>query len=203
MAVGTASLLEPIPSFFPNSKPLSPKWNPLLQSLPILSLTSSTPIVRFSKPNLPPIKCSNSSKKIESLSREQHNPFQTILDAVFKTLKSLQKLAIAAVLLGVLLAYDSHSAIATIGGRMGGGGILVVIAIFVLVKELLGPTIELAWVLLLGVVLCPDAVRGWWGCYMGPAVGVGVGTGSGFFMLMMGFVAAILVLGFLSDQRFK
>lgn len=38
------------------------------------------------------------------------------------------------------------------------------------------------------------------GIYVGPAVGVGVGAGSSFFLILVGFVAFILVSGFLSDR---
>lgn len=38
------------------------------------------------------------------------------------------------------------------------------------------------------------------GVYVGPAVGVGVGAGSSFFFILMGFLAFVLVSGFLSDR---
>lgn len=38
------------------------------------------------------------------------------------------------------------------------------------------------------------------GVYFGPAVGFGVGAGSSFFLILVGFVAFVLVSGFLSDR---
>lgn len=38
------------------------------------------------------------------------------------------------------------------------------------------------------------------GVYVGPAVGVGVGAGSSFFFILVGFLAFVLVSGFLSDR---
>ena len=38
------------------------------------------------------------------------------------------------------------------------------------------------------------------GVYVGPAVGVGVGAGSSFFLILVGFLAFVLVSGFLSDR---
>ncbi|XP_058111289.1 uncharacterized protein LOC131254316 [Magnolia sinica] len=183
----------------PPSQPEIPSPMPKSYRQTHLTLSSSKPIVRFFKPNLPPIKCSNSSKKIRSPSREQHNPFQAILDAIFKTLKSLQKPAIATVLLGVLLVYDPHSALAASGGRMGGQAFsssLSSRSYSVPSSNQLGFSYSVLY-------YAPTPFGGSRGCYMGPAVGVGVGVGSSLFVLMMDFPAAILVSGFLSDQRFK
>lgn len=193
---------------------LSLKWNPLFERLPTenrsvrqTSLTVTTRFLRLPKPYS--IKCSDSSsvhknsrkKRNETLKTlaEDRNPIQGILDAILKTLKSLQKPAIVAVLLGVLLTCDPHSAaLAASGGRMGGRAF----------SSSSGSSSSRSY----SVPSSPGFsysvpyyapspfFGGGGGLYVGPAFGVGVGAGSGFFLLMMGFAAAILVSGFLSDR---
>lgn len=185
---------------------LSLKWNPLSQHLPTTenrflhqkSLTVTTRFLRLSKPNAT-IKCSdlsnykkknNNNETLKTLAKNQ-NPLQGVLDAVLKTLKSLQKPAIAAVLLGFLLTFDPHSALAASGGRMGGRAFSS------------GPSSSRSYSV-------PSSPRFSYSApYYAPSpffggggfgFGVSVGAGSGLFLLMMGFAAAILVSGFLSDQ---
>ncbi|KAJ8643494.1 hypothetical protein MRB53_005242 [Persea americana] len=186
---------------------LSLKWNPLSQHLRTTenrflhqkSLTVTTRFLKLSKPNA--IKCSDSSnykkkknnnnETLKTLAKSQ-NPLQGVLDAVLKTLKWLQTPAIAAVLLGLLLTFDPHSALAASGGRMGGRAFSS------------GSSSSRSY----SVPSSPGfsysapyyAPSPFFGGGFGPAFGVSVGAGSGLFLLMMGLAAAILVSGFLSDQ---
>ncbi|RWR72646.1 hypothetical protein CKAN_00088300 [Cinnamomum micranthum f. kanehirae] len=187
---------------------LSLKWNPLSQHLPTTenrflhqkSLTVTTRFLRLSKPKAT-IKCldlsnykkkNNNNETLKTLAKNQ-NPLQGVLDAVLKTLKSLQKPAIAAVLLGLLLTFEPHSALAASGGRMGGRAFSSGSSSSRSYSVPSSPRFSYS-----APYYAPSPFFGGGG--FGPAFGVSVGAGSGLFLLLMGFAAAILVSGFLSDQ---
>ncbi|XP_042518271.1 uncharacterized protein LOC122092043 [Macadamia integrifolia] len=189
--MATASLLEAI-SFVRESKPPFFKWNPLLQSFP----TKNT--ARFLRTSRLSVKCALNSKKwtVEPVNGEKNrNPIEGVIEAVLKTVKALQKPAIAAVLLGLLLTYDPHSALAASGGRMGGRSFSSSSS-----SSRSYSTRTASPSFSYSVPYYAPTPFGGGGFYAGSAFGVGVGAGSGFFLILMGFAAFVLVSGFLSDR---
>eukprot|EP00262_Sarcandra_glabra_P012074 TRINITY_DN302_c0_g1_i1.p1 TRINITY_DN302_c0_g1~~TRINITY_DN302_c0_g1_i1.p1 ORF type:complete len:402 (-),score=50.31 TRINITY_DN302_c0_g1_i1:342-1547(-) len=206
--MATASLIEPISisiSFARDSKSLTLKWNPLLQSFPMQMPLRSVKFIRTAKFSSTTSKFSvrcvvNSNCSIDwSDNRKERNPFDGILQAILRTLKALHKPAIAVVLLGFLLTYDPYSALAASGGRMGGRSFSSSSSSSARsYSASRSPSFSYS-----APYYAPSPFGfsgGGGGFYMAPAFGVGVGAGSGFFLLMMGFAAVILVSGFLSDR---
>ncbi|PKA49336.1 hypothetical protein AXF42_Ash014238 [Apostasia shenzhenica] len=201
--MATASLLEAI-AFHGDplrSRPPSLGWNPLLsQRIPYRlhgSRTRSSKTVGFIIPH--------SAWKLESMQRsncvsseEEGNPLGRIVRTVIETLKALKKPAVAALLVGVLLAADPLAAMAASGGRMGGRSFS---------SSSSAPSYSRSYSAPSGSSFsfsapfyAPSLFGASGGFYVGPAVGVGFGAGSGFFLLMMGFAAFVLLSGFLSDR---
>lgn len=115
--------------------------------------------------------------------------------AIAEALKSLKKPAIAVILLGVLLTADPYSALAASGGRMGGRSFSSSSSRNSYSHS--APSSSFSYSV---PYYAPSPFGGGGGFYVGPAFGVGFGAGSGFFLLMMGFAAMILLSGFLSDR---
>lgn len=127
--------------------------------------------------------------------KNKENPFEIVVKSVMKALKALQKPAVAAVLVGLLLMYDPNSALAASGGRIGGKSfsssrssapsrgysMRTAEPSFSYSAPYYAPS--------------PFGFSGG-GVYVGPAVGFG----SSAFLVMMGFAAFIMVSGFLSDR---
>ncbi|CAK9138049.1 unnamed protein product [Ilex paraguariensis] len=121
------------------------------------------------------------------------NPFDVITKTILEGLKALQKPAIAAVMVSLLLVYDPNSALAASGGRMGGKSFSSSSSSSRSYSaRTAGPSFSNT---VPYYAPSPFGFSGG-GFYVGPAVGVG----SSFFFIMMGFVAFILVSGFLSDR---
>ncbi|KAG2262339.1 hypothetical protein Bca52824_069418 [Brassica carinata] len=126
------------------------------------------------------------------------NSFDQIAIQIKKTLDSLKKPAIAAVLLGLLLFCDpNNSALAASGGRIGGNSFSSrrsssssSSSLSYSVPRTLDPSTRYS------APYSPFSG----GLYVGPAVGFGFGGFSSFSLILVGFAAFIVVSGFLSDR---
>ncbi|KAG5626312.1 hypothetical protein H5410_011530 [Solanum commersonii] len=183
------------------------KWNPLLytpnpiQYTRLIHYQNLTPS-KFSKPSKLTVKCFSKNHKNVCFNdgnglemKNKENPFEIVVKSVMKALKALQKPAVAAVLVGLLLMYDPNSALAASGGRIGGKSfsssrssapsrgysMRTAEPRFSYSAPYYAPS--------------PFGFSGG-GVYVGPAVGFG----SSAFLVMMGFAAFIMVSGFLSDR---
>ncbi|KAL0835271.1 hypothetical protein Bca101_087160 [Brassica carinata] len=129
-------------------------------------------------------------------------PCQNPFDRIKKTLDSLKKPAVAAVLLGLLLFYDPNSALAASGGRIGGNSFSSrrsssSSSSSYSVPRTLDPSSSTRYS---APYYGPSPFSG--GLYVGPAVGFGFGGGfSSFSPILVGLAAFIVVSGFLSDRR--
>ncbi|KAG2248401.1 hypothetical protein Bca4012_088367 [Brassica carinata] len=131
-------------------------------------------------------------------------PCQNPFDRIKKTLDSLKKPAVAAVLLGLLLFYDPNSALAASGGRIGGNSFSSrrsssSSSSSYSVPRTLDPSSSTRYS---APYYGPSPFSG--GLYVGPAVGFGFGFGGGFSSfspILVGLAAFIVVSGFLSDRR--
>ncbi|KAI6692571.1 hypothetical protein NL676_020281 [Syzygium grande] len=131
---------------------------------------------------------------------DRGNPLEAVLSSIARALESLKRPAVAAILLGLLLAYDPSSALAASGGRMGGSSF----------SSRSSSSSSSSSSSRSYTTRTPSpgysysapyyAPSPFGGAYVGPAVGVGVGAGSSFFLILMGFAAFLLVSGFLSDR---
>ncbi|KAJ4969248.1 hypothetical protein NE237_015949 [Protea cynaroides] len=198
--MATASLLE-TNSIVRESKPPFLKWNPLIQSFPArvpFQMTMNNE--RFIRTSRLRAKCVLNSKKWTAVpvdGEKNRNPLEGVAEAILKAIKALQKPVVAALLLGVLLTYDPHSALAASGGRMGGRSFSSHSSSSSsrsYSTRTASPSFSYS------VPYYAPTPFGGGGFYAGPAFGVGVGAGSGFFLILMGFAAFILVSGFLSDR---
>ncbi|CAA7017186.1 unnamed protein product [Microthlaspi erraticum] len=127
------------------------------------------------------------------------NSFDQIAVQVKKTIDSLKKPAIAAVLLGLLLFYDPSWALAASGGRIGGNAFSSrsrsSSSYSYSAPRTSEPSMRYS-----APYQGPSPFGG--GLYVGPAVGLGYGFGgfSSFSLILAGFAAFVLVSGFLSDR---
>lgn len=183
------------------------KWNPLfytpnpIQCTRLIHYQKLTPS-KFSKTSKLTVKCFSKNHKNVCFNdgdglevKNKENPFEIVVKSVMKALKALQKPAVAAVLVGLLLMYDPNSALAASGGRIGGKSfsssrssapsrgysMRTAEPSFSYSAPYYAPS--------------PFGFSGG-GVYVGPAVGFG----SSAFLVMMGFAAFIMVSGFLSDR---
>lgn len=179
------------------------KWNPLLQTFPI-HYTSFKPTNHFIKHTLKfnqthkfHIKCSSSFNDIPTRgvlnSSNKQNPVQILAETIIKTLKSLHKPVITAVLLGILLLSDPNTVLAASGGRMGGKSFSR--PSMSSSRSYSTPRMDSGRSFSSAPYFGPSPFGGG-GFYVGPAVGIG----SSFFFIMAGFAAFVLVSGFLSDR---
>lgn len=136
----------------------------------------------------------NPKRGIIELSNKE-SPVQVFAKTILKSLKALQKPAITAVLLGLLLLYDPNSALAASGGRMGGKSFSSSRPSMSSSRSYSTPRMESSRSFSSAPYFGPSPFGGG-GFYVGPAVGVG----SSFFFIMVGFAAFVLVSGFLSDR---
>ncbi|XP_042482561.1 uncharacterized protein LOC122062960 [Macadamia integrifolia] len=198
--MATASLLEAMSFVQGESKPSSLKWNPLLQNFPAqVHFRLTTNNARFIKASKLSVKCALYSKKWTTApvnGEKNWNPLEGLVEAVLKAIRALQKPAIAAILLGLLLTYDPNSALAASGGRMGGRAFSShsSSSSSSYSTQMASPSFSTS------LPYYAPMPFGGGGFYAAPAVGVGVGVGSGFNMILIGFAAFILVSGFLSDR---
>ncbi|KAL1188178.1 hypothetical protein V5N11_003207 [Cardamine amara subsp. amara] len=126
--------------------------------------------------------------------------FDKIAIQIKKTLDSLKKPAITAILLGLLLFYDPNYALAASGGRVGGNAFSSrsrspssSSSQSYSVPRRSNPSSSYS-----APYYGPSPFGG--GLYVGPAVGFGFGGFSSFSLILFGFAAFVLVSGFLSDR---
>ncbi|KAJ4791408.1 myelin-associated oligodendrocyte basic protein [Rhynchospora pubera] len=127
----------------------------------------------------------------------QEDPLDKLLNAILKTLNSLKKPAIAAVLLGVLVLGDPYGALAASGGRIGGSSFSS--------RSSRGSSSHSSWSY---SAPAPSYSSSFYSAPfysspfvpMGPVVSFGFGAGSNFLLIMMGFMAFLFLTGFLSDS---
>lgn len=183
------------------------KWNPLLytpnpiQYTRLLHYQKLTPS-RLAKPTKLTVKCFSKNHKNVSFNdsnvlemKNKETPFEIVVKSVKKVLKALQKPAVAAVLVGLLLMYDPNSALAASGGRIGGKSFSSSRSS----SSSRGYTMrrtEPSFSYSVPYYAPSPFGFGGGGVYVGPAVGFG----SSAFLVMMGFAAFVLVSGFLSDR---
>ena len=127
------------------------------------------------------------------------NPFDQIAIQIKKTLDSLKKPAIAAVLLGLLLFHDPNSALAASGGRIGGNSFSSRRSSSSSSYSVPRTLDQSSSTRYSAPYYGPSPLSG--GLYVGPAVGFGFGYGGGFSAILVGLAAFIVVSGFLSDRR--
>ncbi|CAN7110046.1 uncharacterized protein LOC103867451 [Brassica rapa] len=130
------------------------------------------------------------------------NPFDRIAIRIKKTLDSLKKPAIAAVLLGLLLFHDPNSALAASGGRIGGNSFSSRRSSSSSSYSVPRTLDQSSSTRYSAPYYGPSPLSG--GLYVGPAVGFGFGYGGGFSSfspILVGLAAFIVVSGFLSDRR--
>lgn len=192
----SASLLETISVFRerPKCRPQRLlRWNPLLQTpLP------QFPLIRSRKPIKFALRCAPRPPSAGCGDEQKRRPLDAALRAVLETLDRLKKPAAAIILIGFLLTADSHGALAASGGRMGGKAFSSSPSRSHSSSSWSYSTPPSSRFSYSAPYYAPSPFGG--GFYAGPAFGVGFGAGSGFFLLMMGFAAVILLSGFLSDR---
>ncbi|KAK8937178.1 hypothetical protein KSP39_PZI012237 [Platanthera zijinensis] len=176
----------------PRSRPQSLKWNPILYRRVPRGFAENRRFNRCSSHLA--LKPTNTPRYCPDLSEGEGSPWGGFIAKVFETLESLKKPAIAALLVGVLLTADG--AIAASGGRMGGRAFSSSSSSSSHSRSYSAPSGSGFSV----PYYAPSPFGATGGFYVGPAVGVGFGAGSGFFFLMMGFAAFVLLSGFLSDR---
>ncbi|XP_047153238.1 uncharacterized protein LOC124824776 [Vigna umbellata] len=140
------------------------------------------------------VKCL-SSRNSQNMSSSQ-SAWEVLSSTLSNTLKELKKPAIAALLVGLLLMYDPNSAFAASGGRMGGRSFSSSSSSSSS-RSYSVPRTSGSGFSYSAPYYAPSPFGG---VYVGPAVGVGVGAGSSFFFILAGFMAFVLVSGFLSDR---
>lgn len=131
-----------------------------------------------------------------SAEEPKRNPLSSLLDAVFGALHALRRPAAAIVLVGLLLAADPCAALAASGGRMGGGSFSSRSSSpsFSSSRSYSVPSGS-AFSFSTPYYYAPSPFFG-----AGGGLYFGFGAGSGFFLLMAGFAAMVLLSGFLSDR---
>ncbi|KAG4916929.1 hypothetical protein JHK87_054486 [Glycine soja] len=172
------------------------KWNQL-PSLPRRTRPDRFTPIPDSKRRVSSVKCISSSRKPDNTFSLQ-SPWEVLASTVSNTLKALKKPAIAAVLVGLLLMYDPTCAFAASGGRMGGRSFSSSSSSSSSSSRSYSvPRTSSSGFSFSAPYYGPSPFGG---VYVGPAVGVGVGAGSSFFLILVGFLAFVLVSGFLSDR---
>ncbi|KAF3673372.1 putative zeta-carotene desaturase, chloroplastic/chromoplastic-like [Capsicum annuum] len=184
------------------------KWNPLfytpnpIQYNRFLHHQKLTPS-KLSRPTKLTVKCFTNNRKNVNFNdkngsemKEKENPFDVIVKSVMKALKALQKPAVAAVLVGLLLMYDPNSALAASGGRIGGKSFSSSSRSSSSSRGYTMRRSEPSFGYSVPYYAPSPFGFGGGGVYVGPAVGFG----SSAFLVMMGFAAFVLVSGFLSDR---
>ncbi|XP_009625183.1 FLUCTUATING-LIGHT-ACCLIMATION protein 1, chloroplastic [Nicotiana tabacum] len=187
------------------------KWNPLfynpnpIQYTRFLHYQKLTPS-RLSKPSKLTVKCFFKNNKNGNYNdknglelKNEETPFDKVVKTVMKAIKALQKPAVAAVLVGLLLMYDPNSALAASGGRIGGKSFSSSRGSSSSSRGYSTRRAEPSFSYSVPYYApSPFGFGGGGGVYVGPAVGFGFGSSA--FLIMMGFAAFVLVSGFLSDR---
>lgn len=203
--MATTSLLEAIP-LIREPKLQSLKWNPLLQTLPAQTPLRMVKISKFyNKVSKFTLKCVANPEKLSIEAKNEVKKgfltFDNAVEVIMKALKGLQKPVITAVMLGLLISCDPHSALAASGGRVGGRSFSSNSSSSSSSRSYStrspGSSSGFSYSV---PYYAPSPFGFGGGGYFGPAVGVGVGAGSSIFLIMMGFAAFVLVSGFLSDR---
>ncbi|KAF9621275.1 hypothetical protein IFM89_018492 [Coptis chinensis] len=200
--MATASFLDtPNPLFIRESKYKSLKWNPLLQTFPT-RIPPPFQLMSRKESNFS-VKCVMGNKKWGFELKEKEKDGFKVEKVMEMILKALQKPAVAAIMLGLLLSYDPHSALAASGGRMGGNAFSKHSSSSRSYSTSIpSPSFPYSTV----AYSSPPPLGftgGGGGIYVGPAVGVGVGVGAiseGITLVLVGFLAYTLMSGFLSDR---
>ncbi|XP_027349783.1 uncharacterized protein LOC113861272 [Abrus precatorius] len=191
MTMSITLLLQPNPSHF--------KWNQLPPP-PSHAFPKPHKFIPIpdSKRRVPAayngVKCLSSPNPQNSSNSQ--STWEVLASTVSNALKALKKPAVAALLVGLLLMYDPNAALAASGGRMGGRSFSSSSSSSrsYSVPRTSGPSPGFSYS---APYYGPSPFGG---VYVGPAVGVGVGAGSSFFLILVGFLAFVLVSGFLSDR---
>ncbi|XP_057499738.1 uncharacterized protein LOC130783947 [Actinidia eriantha] len=181
------------------------KWTPLLRPYPI-RLSPIKPIKNSAKfVSISPkfgVKCffmtdGYTRASVELVSKEKTvNPLEIVTNLILTALKTLQKPAIVAVLLGLLLMYDPNSALAASGGRVGGKAFSSRSSSSSSSRSYSTRTASPGFSFSAPYYAPSPFGFGGGGFYVGPAFGFG----SSLFPILMGFAAFVVVSGFLSDR---
>ncbi|TKY61409.1 hypothetical protein E2542_SST11260 [Spatholobus suberectus] len=180
------------------ANPLRLKWKPLPSPPRRAKPDKFTPIPdskRRVSATRNSVKCLPSRKLENSFSSQ--SPWEVVASTVSNTLRALKKPAIAAVLVGLLLMCDPNCALAASGGRMGGRSFSSSSSSSSRTYSVPRTSSSTSGFSFSAPYYAPSPFGG---VYVGPAVGVGVGAGSSFFLILVGFLAFVLVSGFLSDR---
>ncbi|KAI3927736.1 hypothetical protein MKW98_023337 [Papaver atlanticum] len=207
--MATASLLLETTSFVVRgeSSKSSLNWNPLLKKTFPTTQIHFQPIrknrnlfLKRSEINNFKMKCLLKSGEKEEEKERKGSSIDGIIEVISKAFKKvIQKPAIAAIILGLLLTYDPHSALAASGGRVGGRAFSSHSSSSSSSSRSYSPSTSSRGFAYSVPYSSPSLLGfGGGGLYVGPAIGFG--AGSGFFLILAGFAAFVLVSGFLSDQ---
>jgi hypothetical protein len=190
-----SSLLEP-----PKLRPSSLKFHPLFRSSlrPQFPFRNHQPIrlTAYSSLHTNLRTLATRYATSQSTDDDPSNPFEKLQNVILKTLNSLKKPAIAAILLGVIVLGDPYSALAASGGRIGGSSFSSRSS-----RSSSSPSWSYS-------APAPSYSRSFYSAPfysspfvpMGPVVSFGFGAGSNFLLVMMGFMAFLFLTGFLSDS---
>ncbi|CAJ1961028.1 unnamed protein product [Sphenostylis stenocarpa] len=168
------------------------KWNQLPSPLPRRTKLSNFVLMPDSKRRVSTVQCFSSRNPQNTLSSQ--SAWEVLASTVSNTLEALKKPAVAVLLAGLLLMYDPNSAFGASGGRMGGRSFSSSSSSS---RSYSVPRTSGSGFSYSAPYYAPSPFGG---VYVGPAVGVGVGAGSSFFFILVGFLAFVLVSGFLSDR---
>ncbi|KAI3979749.1 hypothetical protein MKX01_013844 [Papaver californicum] len=206
--MATASFLLETTSFVVRGES-SLNWNPLLKKTFPTAQIHFQPIrknrnlfLKIFEINNVKVKCLSKSGEKEEEKERKGNSIDGIIEVISTVFKKvIQKPAIAAIILGLLLTYDPHSALAASGGRVGGRAFSSHSSSSSSSSRSYSPSTSSRGFAYSVPYASPSLLGfggGGGGFYVGPAIGFG--AGSGFFLILAGFAAFVLVSGFLSDQ---
>ncbi|KAJ3697772.1 hypothetical protein LUZ61_001477 [Rhynchospora tenuis] len=191
-----STLLEP-----PKLRPSLLKFHPLhrASSLPLFPFRKHHYPIRFTPhsslhTNLRALQPQRAAS--QSTEDDPSDPLDKLLSAILKTINSLKKPAIAAILLGVLVLGDPYGALAASGGRIGGSSFS---------SRSSRSSSQSSWSY---SAPAPSYSSSYYSTPfysspfvpMGPVVSFGFGAGSNIVLIMMGFMAFLFLTGFLSDS---
>ncbi|KAL4198471.1 hypothetical protein AMTRI_Chr03g140370 [Amborella trichopoda] len=193
--MATASLLEAISIARDAPKLAGLKWNPLVRPPVRRAFYPASKTRDLLRAAMLRIECSGLKNMVVwKRDEEKENPFNGAFKVIGKLLKALQKPAMVAIVLGLLLSYDPQSALAASGGRVGGRSFSSGSAssrTYSVPGRAFSYSVPYS---------APSPFGFGGGVYVAPAFGVGFGAGTGIFLPLMAFAAVVLVSGFLSDR---
>ncbi|KAJ8492704.1 hypothetical protein OPV22_014425 [Ensete ventricosum] len=193
--MGSGLLLETISVWRDPSKCRPPhllRWNTLLQPPQPQFL-----VVGARKPIGFLLRCTPRMLSATAEKKKNSSPGPA-LRFVIATLDRFKKPAAAIVLLGFLLTVDPCGTLAASGGRMGGTAFSSSSSRSHSSSSWSSSAPPVSSFSYSAPYYAPAPFGG--GLYVGPAFGVGSAAGSGFSLFMMGFLAVILLSGFLPDR---